>query len=467
VQSVGAAATCPISAKSTSIYLAALVLALTGLSVYWVAHSSVSHKPLPAVALGDGRILQIEAVTYGTNHHVGNPASEVLRRLQAWLPRRLLAPFEPKYPQSVIDSLDHPALVVWVNAISAKAGTNVDCQGVRVELVDQRGQHYAEDNSSWFGGDKFWRVGHLFHVFPRNQAELTMQVSEWRKHQTNEVHFPNPHLVQPAAWTGLDLPQQQQAAGLTIVLSALRLLTNGIPPNYYSTLSVCWEPVWELRRDNALIGGWDQPEWFAEDPTGNRGQDLGTNQTVLRFSATFYPLATNAQAAQCLATLPQIALTNLQSILWWNRSLSYQSNNISILGLFPAGDYVFCDGAFLTNPPVPMGPVHGGAPSGWTGRIVAVNPLKQVYYHGHYSTTDAVIYVSAANLGGKSRLAIRLRDAQGRSWVANPEPQGAVDGIYPFLLDLPPDVNQVTPELVLLKPLEAQFTVKVPSPTNP
>ena len=447
--------------------MAGLALVLIAAAVFWAARSPVSQKPLAAVALGDGRILQIEAVTYGANHHVGSRASEVVRRLGSWLPRRLLSLFAPKYPEAVISGLDSPALVVWVNAVSAAAGTNVDCQGIRVELVDEHGQHYGSATSSWFGGDKFWRVGHVFQVYPRSQSHLTMQVTTWKGDITNQLQLPNPHVVQPAAWTGLDLPQQKPAGDLNIVLTALRLRTNGVPPKYWQTRAIYWEPVWELRRRNEKIGGWDEPEWFAEDPTGNRGEQLGANQPVLRYSATFYPAATNAQAAQLLATLPQIFLTNLPSILWWNQTVRYEAENISILGLFPAGSYVFNRGAFLTNPPVSMGPVRGGAPSGWTGQSVTVNPLKVVFYHSHYSTTNCVIYVSAPKLGGKTRLAMRLRDDQGRFWVAKAEPQGAEDGIHPFLVNLPPEVIRVTPELVVLKPAEAEFMVRVPSPANP
>jgi hypothetical protein len=355
-------------AGGKSIFVAGLALVLMGAAVFWARRSPVSQKPLAAVALGDGRILQVEAVTYGTTHHIGNPASEVGWRLNAWLPARLRAEIASRNPEAVIDDLENPALVVWVNALSAQAGTNVDCQRIRVELVDEHGEHYTEENSYWFGGDEFWRVGHLFQVFPRSQTNLTMEVTAWKIDKTNQMEFPNPHVVQPAAWTGMELPQQKEAGDLNIVLTGLRLRTNSVPPNYWETRSVYWEPVWELRHGNEKIGGWDEPEWFAEDSTGNRGKCLGTYQSVLRFSATFYPAATNDDAAHPLAHLPQTIVTNLQSALWWNQTVEYQTNHISILGLFPAGSYVFNQGALLTNPPVAMGPVRGGAPSGWTGR---------------------------------------------------------------------------------------------------
>jgi hypothetical protein len=320
-------------AKGKSVFLLALVLIAA--AAFWATRPPVLQKPLAAAALGDGRILQLEGATYGTTHHIGNPASEVGWRFSSWFSKPLLSHLMPKNPESVIDKLKSPALVVWVNAISAKGGTNVDCQMIRVELVDEHGEHYPADNTHWFGGSKFWRVGHVFSVYPRSQTNLTMQVNRWKSDKTNQMEFSNPHLVQPAAWTGLELPQQKPAADFSVVLAGLRLRTNGVPPKYWETQSVYWESLWELRSGNEKIGGWDEPEWFAEDPTGNRGKYLGTHQPVLRYSVIFYPNATNVEAAHLLVRLPQTTLTNLHSTLWWNQTIPYQSNAISILGLFP------------------------------------------------------------------------------------------------------------------------------------
>jgi hypothetical protein len=174
-------------ARGKVIFLASLALVLITAAVFWAARSPVSQKPLAAVALGDGRILQVEAVTYGTRHHIGNPASEIGFRLHAWLPARLLAGITSKNPESVINDLESPALVVWVNALSAQTGTNVDCQRIRVELVDEHGEHYAAEDSYWFGGDKFWRVGHVFKVYPRSLTKLTMQVTAWKTDNSKPI----------------------------------------------------------------------------------------------------------------------------------------------------------------------------------------------------------------------------------------------------------------------------------------
>ncbi len=442
--------------------LAGLAAVLIIAAIFLVVRLTNSQKPLAAIPLGDGRILQVEAVTYGVNHRIGTGNSDnLLLRIAAWVPG-LYQHFASRNPESKISGLESPALVVWVNAVNAVTGTNVDCQAIRVELLNEHGEYFGTDTSSWFGGQTFWRVGHVFKVYPRDEATLTLRVTNWKNKQSGTVKIPNPHVVRPEEWTGEDLPQQTTNGDLNIVLAALRLRTNNASPKYYQTRTVYWEPVWELRRGAEKVTGWTEPEWLAEDELGNRGQYLGTNQPLLRFSATFYPAATNVTTAQLLGTLPPSPVTNRQSVVWWNQTAREGSNDILVLGLFPPGTRVFEEGHLLTNPPVSMGPVRGGAPSGWTGASQARNPLKVVHYSSHYSTKDSVIYVSAPNFQGPARLAVRLRDEQGRNWEATPESQGSSGGIYPFLIELPADVIQVTPELVLLTPVKAEFTVKIP-----
>jgi hypothetical protein len=68
--------------------------------------------------------------------------------------------------------------------------------------------------------------------------------------------------------------------------------------------------------------------------------------------------------------------------------------------------------------------------------------------------------------GPVNRLAIRLLDNKGRWWTAKPEPEDGADGIMPYLIDLPPEVRTVIPEIVLLKPTCAEFMVDTTAAAN-
>jgi hypothetical protein len=202
------------------------------------------------------------------------------------------------------------------------------------------------------------------------------------------------------------------------------------------------------------------------DPSGNRGRFLGTRQPVLRFSAEFFPSATNLADSVLLSRLAQIDVANLQTNAWREVALTNGSTQLTVLGLYPPGTYVFTGGRFETNPAIRMGPTRGGAPSGWVGQTQRLSPVQVKHWSGHY-TPVPVVYIRTSPLSAKERLGFRFCDEQGRYWMAKPEPQGAADGVWPFLVDLPPEVKEVSGEVVLLKPVHAEFTVQTAVPAQP
>lgn len=434
-------------------------------------------KPPVQLALGDGRILQIEGVTYGTEHRMGR--NSMLERFRPWLPGALISLFGIDRHENII-TWERPCLVVWVNALNATGQTNVDCQAIRVEFVDQHGDLFGSATSSWFGGRNFWRVGHVFPWYPRDERELTLQVTTWKEGQTSTTKFLNPNLVQPAQWSGGFLPQSKTVGDVELRLNGLNLRTNGQGrKSYYETAARYFEPALEIFQHGRPAAGWETPEWFAEAPNGNRGQFLGIHQPVLRFCASVYPAATNSAATHLIATLPPVDLTTLTTNVWWNRTNSVGSNTFVTLGLFPRGTHTFSEGAYESSLALVNGP-GGGAPSGWTGMSQRISPMRVKESHSHY-TPSPVIYVSvkhhapdmpvfdhpvASSGDGAERLAIRFADGRGGYWLAKPESM-MVDGIQPFLIELPPEATNLVPELVLLRPVKADFLVHTSNQLSP
>src|SRR5215475_3984057 len=107
----------------------ALLVAAAFIILVWTAQP----KPPLQLPVADGRIFQIEGVTYGKKHSIGEPAL-LYEHFRSWLPGGLRKWLEPKHPKSTITT-DRPSLVVWVNALDPKGRTNIDCQGVRAQFV--------------------------------------------------------------------------------------------------------------------------------------------------------------------------------------------------------------------------------------------------------------------------------------------------------------------------------------------
>jgi hypothetical protein len=441
------------------LWLSLLVVSVSFLGVTMLVMRSKPSGPLAQMELADGRVLQIEGVTYGTDHRMGHH-SIIFERFGPWLPQHLRDRLQPRTPENTIE-LERPGLVVWVNAIDPDSGTNVDCQGIRTEFVDKYGDLFGTETSHWFGGQSFYRVGHVFYSYPRAEGELTFRVTPWKKDKNRPVtaQIPNPHVERGVAWSGKPPPQTNFTGPLEIILAGLNARTN--EAKYWQTPSTYFEPVWELRQNGMPAHGWSEPEWFAEDSTGNRGQYLGQHQSVLRFSVMVHPLATNTAAIASVVALPRVDLGILTNQTVWNSKLLIGTNEIAALGVCPAGTYTFAGGNFDPTGP-PMGAVRGGAGSGWVSQTSRVTPMKLQVKRSHY-TPNPTIYIRAAKLGDMDRLAVRLRDDFGRWWVAKPESQGNPEGVHAFLIELPTEVTWAVPELVLLKPVQAEFLVKTPA----
>jgi hypothetical protein len=430
----------------------ALVVLVVVLGTVAMVQMRKEQKPLAAKALGDGRIFQIEAVSFGTNHQVG-VQSILFERFGLWMTPQLREFFGPKVPKATI-TRRAPALVVWINALDETYLTNVDCQSVRMELRDVEGNVYSENQPNWFGGEKFWRVGHVFEVFPRHEPELKITLASWRGSNSVTFTVPNPGMTPAKDWKGEAPPVRKREGAYEVVLRSLTVKTNG--GEYWKGASAYWEPQFELwKQGEQLKQGWTL-EWSAEDAWGNRGKELGTTKPVLKFQASYFPSATN-EANAVLVTNTPVAEVGAGS-QWWNFAAPVGTNRVELLGLFPAGVHTFSDGEYLTNPPIKFAATMGGAPSGWVGGSRRT-PLRVEEYRAHYSDVP-VIYARVSDPKNADRVAMRVRDAEsGRTYVAEPEPQGAAGNILVYLVKVPKEVRKVSAELVFLPPVRAEFFV--------
>src|SRR5688500_19564670 len=108
-----------------------LMVVLVVALVLGVVNAGKKDRPVAEGDLGDGRIFQVEKVSFGTQNEVG-VGSGFVENFGGWLPKKARRFLEPKVPKSKID-WDEPVLVVWVTALDATFRTNVECQGVRME----------------------------------------------------------------------------------------------------------------------------------------------------------------------------------------------------------------------------------------------------------------------------------------------------------------------------------------------
>jgi len=417
--------------------------------------------PFGEVAVDDGRIIVVEAVTYGTNHVVGSK-SVLVEHLGPWMPDAVRDMLSPKLPQTSIDTAPG-TLVVWLNAVNPNTRAWVDCQGLRLEFVDEHGDLWGTKTSSWHSfGNKFYRIAHIFEAYPRAATNLTLRITPRRSGGTFTISVPNPHVAKAANWSGDPLPVRTVKDSFEIVLQDLEPRTGGGSEKPWETPAKYWQPEWKFLSGGKPVEGWHEPVWTASDPVGNRGQFLGVHQPVIRYSVEMIPKATNTSATEVIAVLPSSSLgLGVPNRLWLRTNL-VSGVEVTAIGLMTTLMNHFMEGEYQAVPELPIGPTQGGAPTGWVVGSKRVSPLKVITQFGHYSDRPT-IYLRCTDAVLAEKLGVRVQDDQGRIWPTTRETESIADGIIPFMLDVPSDVTNVVPEIVLLKPVEAQFTVRTPA----
>jgi len=404
------------------------------------------------VRLSDGRRFCIEAVTFGTNHVVGW-GDWWLVPLRKILPSPAVQFLTPTRGQSR-QTTDSPTLVVWVYARDA-SGKYVDCQGVRASFVDEQGDVYPANgyaNGSFSKG--FSREAYLFHVFPRRSAQLRLHLAPWRSNKASTLLIANPCRRTPVAvWTAEALPATRRVQAVEFRLESLAIQTNGGPERAWEPLSLHWRPVFSLTASGAPATNWTTPEWEAEDATGNRGQTLGLHEPMLKFIATTYPKPEAVTDEAKRWRLPVVGLPTTPQGVQWNTNRMLRDATVTVIGLFPPGNYTFNQGQ-LTNPPSPV------AGRGWVGLSQQVAPGRWRKW-ATFGTTNYTAFLRWPVGKPEQRLAVGLRDTQGRvSWTECRRSEGA-DGVFAMAFDTPLEAAQdVGLEVVLLEPLRAEFVVR-------
>ena len=170
-------------------------------------YGSIRKQPAPPieVALNDGRILQIEGVTYGTHHKMGKGSEWLDRMTKKWSPK----PKKLLHLDFFISTVDlpRPVIVIWANVIDPRTNMTNSPKGrslpILAELVDKDGKGPPGQlfEQAFFMKNGLQRRAFMFDNYPQGEKLLTLRVASglmtrpWRS-EFSSIEFPNPHVVQ-------------------------------------------------------------------------------------------------------------------------------------------------------------------------------------------------------------------------------------------------------------------------------
>jgi hypothetical protein len=179
----------------------------------------VRSKPL---ALPDGSVVRIVAVTYGTNHVIGPPVWRSLAQLPTkWQGSlRRWQWFGNRISKVRTTRTSDPTMIVWLEGATNNVTTLSGRSSFDVCLAD--GSGFTSGNSAWLGG---WWVNPVeldFHAVPRRDPIITINFFSRNPDGTvrscGSLPFANPIFGKFPQWQPESLPSTKHACDVAVTL---------------------------------------------------------------------------------------------------------------------------------------------------------------------------------------------------------------------------------------------------------
>lgn len=226
--------------------------------------------------LSDGRTIQLEAITYGTNH----PVQQRIK-WKEWLRPKLPTPMRdwlgPRKKEIGTSTIE-PALIPWLSIDKNVSGASlrwgsfkIVCDSGECFPISSRGSGNTLNGRS---------LTHPFvHVFPRRDRyfSITGSVDQipWSLRVENPI-FNRTY----KEWTTSPIPATNKANGLEFVLQPSSVHT------YTSGQSI--SPRLDVFQPGNDVKGHYGYSWKLSDATGNHGYNLPTNEPAWKIDFTVY-----------------------------------------------------------------------------------------------------------------------------------------------------------------------------------
>ncbi len=378
--------------------------------------STVESRPF--ATLPDGRVVRVEALTYGKNQE-WTTGPKWLERLQSKLPPSLRK-FLGNQVKTFRNSSSRTNGTVWLS-VSMLAGSS-NPRWTDLAVLSESGERFAWHGWSQAGshnGRKIYRPS--FDVVPSRDKTFVvvgkLDSQEFELKVTNPFHdhvFPS--------FSSEAIPAVRKAGGFEFTLQAGQLW---VSPNYQS-----FSPRIVVTENGQARDDWFSPSYQLFDALGNRNSMLSTNESVWGIDVT---LARTPKARWATNEFFEFESEFPESGEHTLAGISHHFGGVEIheIQLMGSGRFTFTNGVLESA--MPHSP---GSANSWSSSTSASGDAEMGIGRG-----SPWLLLSTTGLSSNDRLDVRAYDQQGkeikvtRGGISN---MGPVNGrIYQY----PPDAK--------------------------
>mgnify|MGYP007046914349 CR=1 FL=1 len=396
---------------------------------------------VPSFTLPDGRVVRLEAVTYGKKHEYRS-GSLFIEKLQKMLPYGMRDMLGPRV-QVMRSSYSEDLLIPWVSVDSGPSGRSPNYDSIRI--VADTGEGLSVNSRS--GGDeingrRFMRPN--VRIFPRRDQSFKLIGKIDKQEFTLTVPNPLWPLTVPE-WTAVEIPASVETGGFTITLKKGQL--------YRRRDGVSFSPFFGVAENGETRDDWFDFTWQLADATGNQGYALFTNEPVWRVDAKAYRKAgarwaTNEYHEFKLESMPASGEIQEHFIIQTVQGVDLRALWIGGPGHFEISNRVVT----LADPYVPgMGNGFSSSSSGGS----------RVDWKVEWKRDKHWIMIEAPYRPGDLRLSAFVRDATGKEAKVRRSGSMGAGGFYSHFIEVEKvkDGEKYTVRLAPQEPLQAEFFI--------
>jgi hypothetical protein len=424
-----------------------LILVAAALAAGWIfILSRKSTSTQPKFVMPDGTRVQIERVTFGTNHTFAS-RPQFLSEMRRFIPSPLRRWLGPLY--SVSFNTMEETLILWYNRYNPATGTYPAPMLDTFRVIDEHGcVFHINSYGGGANGPGYCVSSAYVPVFPRRQK--TFRVRAQSLPVTNiEWKVENPYLTNPPAWQPEPLPATRQHEGVEFILERLK-------GHFYSDGN-WFETKLKITEDGADHTDWYTPRITYVDATGNRSDyRLCPYEPAWKLEVDFYKSHRAPFPESALWRVPNVIVPASGEVFMLDQQTNMAGISIKLMALCGSGDFRFAGGVCVAS--------NAWSPA-WSGESSSYSSGVSGKPEVTFRQKKPSVLLEIDGLKRWEDLLIRFRHGLTGSFTA--DFNGSAGKTYRYAIDIPKGVQPGSPmnlEFIPQKPVHLEYMVEPPRP---
>jgi len=424
-------------------------LLLVAALVLFIALAVALNPSSPKATLSDGSVLEVVAVTFGTNHTFSASS-----RWRGWLrgvtPNRWRKFITPPQPTKTA-STPKDCAVIWLRCFDPRTGTFRSLGGWDWRILDQHGCAFPVADWVRSGPTNNALAWVVAETYPRRQP--TFELSGRLKEEAVSLKIQNPNPVRPVEWRPDPLPASRRIGEVEMSLTKF----DGM---FRSNIVLSFRPRFEFSQSGQIRSNAYRVDALLMDATGNRARQLCPFEPAWKIAATIFPSAFADFPEERIIHLGKVRTPHAGEAMTLELTEATRTLGVFYVGFTGRGQFILSNSVWAASKPVGTNQYLDWGSSGNS------SDFRRGYWQREMRVYRPTLWLVSSNAPALENYLARVRDAKGHIYPdRNASMKSSVEERIYFrncFFALPDDAGEIELELFPFQPARVEFLVTPP-----